>query len=179
MIYVPDKFMLVATPRTGSRSLKEMIRLSFGESRETEQHHPHPEDLKEEFPRELDELPVYSLLRNPYEQTLSWFHHVVVRHSPEKETPEEFIRFITTGSISWFFQDYLNPYFSLVTRLLLFDDGHLHNFERMAGREYEGQELIIGQSTMNQLDDEMITPRAKQLIEQRFEQDVYLWQAIN
>ena len=85
MIIVPDKFVFLATPRTASRAISEALIRKYPNAI-TEyprfHHYPPPDD---------NELPVYAVIRNPFDQILSWHNHVNRSHSVEnKISPVQF-----------------------------------------------------------------------------------------
>ena len=140
MIMVPDKFVFLASPRTGSRSMKNAIRDHYSDTYllETREHHIHPADVFTDFPKAW-EVPFYSVFREPMDLMLSWFYHAVVRNSPQRETPGQFMKFLQKGKVSWFLNDTMYPYAGLTTHPLVFDTPLETNFETMAGEEYIGE----------------------------------------
>jgi len=112
VIVVKNKFIFLCTPRTGSRAIVNALQ-TLPDAYESREHHVHPEDVKEtaeKLSKGSSTLPMFTILREPYEQVLSWFGHVVLRHEPKKCTAEDFADFIRTKSIGWYFHDKLNPY---------------------------------------------------------------------
>ena len=79
MIVIPDKFTFVATPRTGSRAISEALILKYPEAITDypKDHHTYPDAV----PRDL---PIYTVIRNPTSQLLSWWAHVDVRHNSNR-----------------------------------------------------------------------------------------------
>jgi hypothetical protein len=174
VILVPDKFVFLATPRTASRTYVEMIRGTFDESVESDDHHIHPEDLFTDFPEARD-LPRYTIIREPYDQVLSWFHHAIVRHEREAERPDRLLDFIRTASISWFFSTTLNPY-DEVAELLPFQRGVLRNYETMAQKTYHKKRApIVGLRPRVLSNAKMLTDEVIKAIDERFPKDIELW----
>ena len=79
MIIIPDKFVFLATPRTASRALAEaLIRKYPNAITEYPRHHHDP-------PPDNNELPCYAVIRNPFDQIMSWHSHI---NDPAKTRPE-------------------------------------------------------------------------------------------
>jgi hypothetical protein len=177
MILVPQKFVFLATPRTASRTLKEMIRTTHDETKESREHHIHPEDIFRDFPEARD-IPRYALIREPYDQVLSWFHHAIVRHDRAAETAGQFKHFIRTGAFSWYFHDTLNPY-NEVAELLPYQRGVLKAYEYMATKPYHKKKApVVGLRPRTLSNAKMLNEENRALIEERFPRDIELWNAL-
>jgi len=180
----------LCTPRTGSRSFVEALKKSFPGAVESEAHHVHPEEVSREIERlggDPLSTPKFALIRNPYHQTLSWFGHVVLRHDASKATEQDFKDFIKTCSVNFFFNERLSIYADVPNiNLIPFKRKNLNG---------SWQKLISLSNTLNGTSDrvtplsrigggstppkELITADTKYLIDQRFPEDIKLWQRIS
>lgn len=177
MILVPGKFLFLATPRTASRSLKEMVRQNCKDTKETLEHHVHPEDIFSEFPEARD-VPIFTVVREPYDHALSWFYHAVVRNAPQRENTRDFLTFLRTMFISWYFSDRLNVYAEVATHFLPYQAGVVSAYETMTGHAFEGKAPVIGLRPRTKPVSKMLTPFTERAVRQRFPQDIELWQAL-
>lgn len=78
MIVVPNKFVFLATPRTGSRATSEALLRKYPDAitdYPSNHHDPAPDGNK---------LPVYTVIRHPVDQMLSWWYHVDVQHGSDR-----------------------------------------------------------------------------------------------
>ena len=83
MIVIPNKFVFLATPRTGSRAISEALIRKYPDAitdYPSNHHDPAPDDNK---------LHVYTVIRHPVYQMLSWWAHVDVR-AGSKRRPLQF-----------------------------------------------------------------------------------------
>lgn len=118
MLIVPDRFVLLATPRTGSRALEQAF-----EGIKSKDHHVHPEDLEETCETLLEgssKLPKYTVTRNPYQHALSWYWHAEARHSTTPSVTG-MCQFLKDRHISWYFSNRLNPYHAVADRILRYE----------------------------------------------------------
>lgn len=175
MLIIPEKAIILATPRTGSRALEA----AFKKGVKTKEHHVHPEDVEREAEVLVpgsSKLPKYTVCRNPYQQTLSWFYHAVLRHDPMASTTG-LLSFIKDTHISWYFDRRLNPYHMVADRILRYDrDGRATALAiyRQTGAEVKKSVPLIGQSTG--LDDTWLNNKAVlKAIEERFPEDIELY----
>ena len=70
MVIIPNKFVFLATPRTGSRAVSEALIRKYPDAitdYPSNHHDPAPDD---------NTLPIYTVIRNPFDQILSWHSHV-------------------------------------------------------------------------------------------------------
>jgi hypothetical protein len=109
VIIVPERFVFVSTPRTGSRSISEML-LAHGWN-QTKGHHTEPEIVLEE----KGDLPVYSVFRNPRDIIVSWYCRLKFAAKPSLA---EFCRGVENA--------WMNPmhrYMEISDKSFNFDDG--------------------------------------------------------
>lgn len=121
MVIVPHKFIFLATPRTGSRAIRDAL-LKLPGAVESQEHHVHPEDVAYTADKLLEgssELPLYSVIRDPYEQVRSMFYHVEMRHKlkldphyqPSSRELAEWARtYGAEHNTPWWFAPSLYPY---------------------------------------------------------------------
>jgi hypothetical protein len=65
-ILVPDRFIYLCSPRTGSRTTREALEKHCGAVRVGEMHHAKRTEL-EQMKQDLPDLPVYSMMRDPFD----------------------------------------------------------------------------------------------------------------
>lgn len=160
--------------------------LTLPDTYESSTHHVHPEDIESET-RALGASPDIlktTVIRNPYDQMLSWFGHAVLRSDSSRHTESNFADFIKNYSLNWFLNDTLNPYKNVSgIRFLKFDKTNLHNtlsalikLSNSCNGTYDPvvQLSKIGGGTTPSR--ELLTPRTRRLIEERFPEDIELWQ---
>ena len=173
-LVIPNKLILLATPRTGSRALEAC----FKEGRKTKEHHVHPDDVASLL---KVECPKYTVCRNPYQQVLSWYWHVELRHDPGgNPSVTGLLKFLKDQNISWYFSTRLNPYHGKVKdlRILRYDQDALAT-ARVISQE-TGAKIVetapprIGQR--HGLDDSLLSNReVLKAIEARFPEDIELY----
>jgi len=178
MLIIPDRVIILATPRTGSRALEA----AFSGGTKTKEHHVHPEDVLAEAERLVpgsSNLPKYTVCRNPYQQTLSWFYHAVLRHEPQADITG-LLSFIKETHISWYFDQRLNPYHAVADKILPYDrDARATALAiyRATGAKAKKQVPLIGQSTG--LDDAWLNSKdVLKAIEKRFPKDIELYSEV-
>lgn len=120
MVVVPGKFIFLATPRTGSRAVKEALLKYAPGAVESREHHTHPGDIDSTAEKLLEgssDLPRFSVIRDPYDQARSMFYHAHVRHMPTGTDPtsNDFIKWlgefgVGKGANPWWFNTTLYPY---------------------------------------------------------------------
>lgn len=168
-LVIPNKLILLATPRTGSRALEAC----FKEGRKTKEHHVHPEDIPDV------ECPKYTICRNPYQQALSWYWHVELRHGTEPSVTG-LLKFLKDQNISWYFSTRLNPYHGKVKdlRILRYDQDALAT-ARVISQETGAKIVAEAPPRIGQrrgLDDSLLSNReVLKAIEARFPEDIELY----
>lgn len=184
MITLPGHFIFAATPRTGSRAISKALLTIEGASRwkddsGRDMHHVHPEELA----GKTNGLPIYSVIRCPYDQTLSWFYHAIVRHDPVMAYAERFHTFIREAYIGWFFNQRLNPYHEISTKIFLYQpelSGVVRSILRESGLDSQATQIeepeTIGKSVS--LDKKLIDSQARELVNERFKEDIRLYKRI-
>jgi hypothetical protein len=124
MITVPQKFRLLNTPRTGSRTLSTLVRQAYANTLPPEvegkapfpDHHAHPEDVP-------TDLPLYTVIREPFDHVLSWFWHGYWRGRENAPTADILLNFVKTSRHGFFLHDRLNIYHSLDPSYMIFENG--------------------------------------------------------
>jgi hypothetical protein len=171
MITLPGRFIFAPTPRTGGRAIAAAL-ITLEGAYASKYHHEHPEDIPTGWT-------VYSVIRDPYHQTLSWFYHAIVRHDPVQAHAERFHRFITEARISWFFDQRLNPYHEIATKTFIYRPDLSETVSLMLKEINLAQTLscsTIGKST--DVKPQLIDARARELINERFPEDIELYQSV-
>lgn len=156
------------------------------DSCESREHHVHPEDVDDTTIR-LGHRPnklKFTVLRDPYQQTLSWFGHAILRHKPHRSTVKDFASFIKEYSTGWYFHDVLNPYLLMMDDVIPvpFSKDNLENTlrsiighsNRVNGAKDQPAHItkIGGVFSPN---PELLNETTTRLIDQRFPRDVELW----
>ena len=189
MLVLKNRFIFLCTPRTGSRAIVNALK-TLGDAKESREHHVHPEDVKstaESLFSGSGDLPMVTIIRDPYDQTLSWFGHAVLRHEPEKHTEKDFADFIKSRSIGWYFHDKLNPYLGGETHV------HAERFRR-SGLQLTLSNLLghVNSRTGTRMTAPklsrvgggfspkrtLLTEKTRSLIEARFPEDIRLWNSL-
>lgn len=192
MLIVPEKFILLATPRTGSRGLEKTFIGgistqwdSNGEPRPREEraHHVHPDDVDEvaeKFVPGSSKLPKYTICRNPVSQLRSWYHHVNVNHTDRPPSLSEFVTFIKEADIAWYFTPTLNPYQYIATEILPYmRDGAISasTISQKTGALIKTEPPVIGASVG--LSTTWLTePKVIEAVNGRFKRDVDLFKRV-
>ena len=70
---VTSEYLLLATPRTGSRALAKAVMTWDSTAIEIAAHHPKPDMVLKYW---NGSKPFYTIIRDPAEQVLSWYYHV-------------------------------------------------------------------------------------------------------
>ena len=153
---------------------------TFDGAKESREHHVHPEDVRATAERLVPGsagLPCVAVIRNPYYQALSWFGHVVLRHEPHKATAEQFVKFLRTRSVGWYFHDTLNPYAGMA-ELVKFRPRDLQKtmdeITSWAGLSTATLTRVGGGTTPPA---ELLNETTKAMIRSRFPKDVELYAA--
>jgi hypothetical protein len=177
VLIIPEKVIILATPRTGSRALEA----AFSKGVKTKEHHVHPEDIAAEAEKLVpgsSKLPKYTICRNPYLQTLSWYWHAVARH--EDPSTNGLLKFIKDQHISWYFDQRLNPYHVVADKILPYDQDARATalaIYRATGAPVKKQVPLIGQSVG--LQTTLLSDKAVlKAIEKRFPDDIELYSEV-
>lgn len=175
MITLPGHFIFAATPRTGSQAIAKALMTLEG-AYASKDHHVHPEDIP------TGKI-VYSVIRDPYDQTLSWFYHAVVQYDPVMAYAERFHTFIREAYIAWFFNQRLNPYHEISTKIFLYQpelSKVVRSMLRESGLDSQATQIeepeTIGKSVS--LDKKLIDSQARELVNERFKEDIRLYKRI-
>lgn len=176
MILLPGRFIWLAQPRAGSRSVADVLVRQCGGKDLTGAHHAHASHMS--ILNEYDE-PAISLIRNPYDVVLG-------RYAYATRNIGRFIRNKDFGF--WFdwwkpdgwnsFRDHIAQYYQYVKHYYIFEQG-LEPFFRAIGFPtveipWIGQYEYVGDRL--KIDD--LDPQHKQLIDERFSFDVELYQSV-
>jgi hypothetical protein len=187
MLIVPGKFIFLATPRTGSRTIVKALKFRFPEALETKEHHVHPEDVRATEKELLSgtstkaktaPLPMCTVLRDPYRQSLSWYY--LLRKEPPERSEENFADCLKTCGASWYFYDRLYPYShdpSADVTNVMYEEDLMKTYNRIMsifGLKPEfGKEFPEIGRTHPSL--ELLTPRTRGLINERFKTDISVY----
>jgi len=169
MVVVPRKFVFVANPRTGSRSMVQALLRMKGAVR-SERHHSNYDEVP-------TDLPVYAIIRDPHTQLRSWWYQSSDR-TLHRATFCSWIRHQSQGFAPLYFhaneaQTKLNIYHGLVTKYFLFERG------LTAALEYMGSPpppVHIGQTNAHTY---MLTEEDYATVEELFAEDIKLHKEIS
>lgn len=155
MLLVPNKFVFLNTPRTGSRAISAVFQgLGYCPA---QFHHTNISEVH-------TDLPVFTMLRNPTTQLLSWWWD-----SRYIWCFEDYIKEHWTG-ITWNHED-LNPYAPIVDKFFIYEHGLEPMFEELGLPQWS-----IPRVGVSQTEYKYITPEAIDLINERFPKDVALYE---
>jgi len=167
MVIIPNKFIFTATPRTGSRAISEALLRKYPEalSDYPSKHHDHPTTNLE--------LPVYTVIRNPLDQLLSWWAHVDIRAG----SPRRPLQFAEEYENVMFLPKYekyrLNIHADIADKFLLYSNNMYH-----ITKELDIHDLVrVGRSPSIPATN---TEKAelKEYIESEFAADLALWSKV-
>ena len=171
MIVIPNKFIFLATPRTGSRAISEALIRKYPQaiSEYPTNHHGQP--------AETNKLRKYSVVRNPVDQILSWWsHNTVNRHIIIEQTPLEWAQ--TFDNVMYFarFEKYvLNMHAEITDHFLPYTDDM-----DVIKKELELDDLeVIGRSRYRDIVTEEQIQEVSDYIDKEFPNDVQLWKDVS
>lgn len=183
MLIVPERFVLLATPRTGSRALEQTFIGGISTHGDAGgEHHVHPEDVNdvaEKIAPGASKLPKYTVCRNPVDHLRSWYHHVN-RNTPV--TLSGFLTFIREADISWYFTPSLNPYQTVADEIFPYERNGIITAYRISHRTGASiipktEAPVIGASTgLN--DTWLENAEVRQAVNERFQDDMYLYRSL-
>ena len=159
MVIIPNRFTFVATPRTGSRAITEALKRVDG-AEASRMHHVPWQDVP------LTTRPIVTVHRDPYNQTLSWYYHAIVRQG-EEPTEASMLEFVKNYDIGWTFHDRLYIYAPIVDMVYWYEDGLETMMYDLGLERFKVQH--IGRSNS---DKSLLTKPVLAAIKQRFPQDV-------
>lgn len=181
MLIVPERFILLATPRTGSRALEQTFIGGISTHGDAGgEHHVHPEDVNdvaEKLVPGSSTLPKYTVCRNPVDHLRSWYHHAR-KDSPK--TLSGFVTFIKEADISWYFTPTLNPYQWVADEIFPYErNGRItaYRISHRTGAILKTEVPVIGASTGLQ-DTWLQSGEVLQAVNERFQNDVYLYRSL-
>ena len=181
MVIVPDHFVFVANPRTGSRSVGALLEGKCqvkGTWRDGCRH-----QARAKVPRNL---PVYGFTREPVRHILSWWYfqsqkkHIDAFNEEVSRllTFKEFVQkpFFPLDTLD-FPRQRLNLYSGIVTRWFRLEDG-IDAFLEHVGLGYieNTSRDVLGTSGV---DLSLITPEIRRLVARFFPLDCALWDTLN
>ncbi len=104
---VTERFVYLATPRTASRSVEQAV-LSSSETvvYKSKQHHAPVPEVTEKL-RQHEGKPVYTVVREPTRQALSWYYHA------KGHLSRDFTDFIKKYKNGWLFGNHVNIYLNV------------------------------------------------------------------
>jgi hypothetical protein len=159
---------------------------------ESREHHVHPEDvaLTAESLGGAKSLPRFTVIRNPYDQALSWFGHVVLRHHSDVSLAwqqQAFEDFLRGTAISWYFDRQLNPYllsrgeqsgdvlpFTYQTDLTK-TVGQIVGRSNFLNGTADRQGPVTKVGGLHRPNPKLLNATTTRLIEKRFPEDIKLW----
>lgn len=182
MVIIPNKFIYLATPRTGSRAIAAAL-MSIREARETPEHHIHPQDIDKNANYLLpgsEELPTITVIRDPYEQVLSVFHHVFTRHLTGRDATEaDLLRFIKEAKVAWWFADRLYPYHAVADVTFQYQPHLQHTMNEIAYEMGLYPCPVVGMvGVTKNRQTHLLTSPVKEKIDERFPDDVQLYKEV-
>jgi len=159
------------------------------ETVETKAHHVHPEDVEHES-KALGcspDVPRFTVLRNPYEQALSWFGHAKLRTQSCTPSEKNFLDFINNFNLGFTFSDRLNIYAGVSRiRYLKYIKNNLDGTVRALIKQSNALSGCYDQPTKlctigggSTPPASLLTPAAKAAIERRFPEDLSLWHSLH
>jgi hypothetical protein len=131
----------------------------------TKYHHPKPKEVVAAWD---GRKPFYSVIRNPYNQVLSWFYH-----AKKGGDESDFLEFVSSYNNGWLFEGLLNIYESvpgIEIQYLVYEDGLDVALDKMGLANVKTS--LVGATYPNY---NLLTDKAKEVIVQRFSRDVDLY----
>jgi hypothetical protein len=118
MVILPNqRVIVVATPRTGSRAIKEAILSGDSHASATKYHHPMPDEVRKVMER--DDYAVWTMIREPLSQLKSW-----ISHNERWKDSNTILDFIKNYDSKYFFRNGgMNIYNQEVDRYFIFEQG--------------------------------------------------------
>lgn len=191
MLIVPDKFVLLATPRTGSRALAKALQEIYPEAKRTF-FHPHPDDCAGLIAKCTSAtLPFVAVLRNPYDQALSMFY--ACHQYNDNRSAESFKRAVQEKlprrvgrpeGFKPFPNEYLNPYsfYPATSKVDLFEyNADLRQVLDSILSKYDPEsrnplnEYVVHEVGVSNVDTTLLTASIRKEIERCYPDDIALW----
>lgn len=177
---MPYRVAFLPTPRTGSRALVQALLHQPG-AVESRYHHVHPAELASTIEQMTGspELPMVSVARDPFHQTLSWYYHA---NRDVPKTEEGFADFIKSANFGWYFRDRLYPYHAVAPHVVMDEQDLGRTLIAICERygiplaPYKNYAMPkIGVSGVNK---RLLTDRTRELVHERFGIDVAYYRSL-
>ena len=165
MIVIPNKFTFVATPRTGSRAISEALIRKYPDAitEYPNDHHAAPDSVP-------TDLPIYTVLRNPLDQLLSWWAHVDLRHNSWRGPIDFALEYENVMYLPKYDKFRLNIYGDVATVFMPYDRGLRRVADALDLRDIE----TVGKSDLPHISqDEILT--LQRVLDNHFKYDMALW----
>lgn len=181
MIIVPGEYILLATPRTGSRALVDAFLAADVGAVVGYGHHTWPDEYSEyqrTIPRRLD---TYTMLREPFAQWVSWYTHSRMYKTMDfltftKTWTNQFINDDAAKYPEEGLRSSMNIYKDMVDEFFLYEDGLDAVVSSLTGN---GNILIpkLGGTQAHKVDADQLwsIPEVPSAFITRFKQDVVLY----
>jgi len=178
---VENRFIYLATPATGSRSVTKALRDYCGGKLLANAHHAYLSDMA--LLKDYD-VPVYAFIRDPYDYVLTRYYYT--HQTPEsrsRQSLEEWIPQYAEESYGDEFGSIMCMYRDYVDRFFLYEDGLEAFFEAvgLSGTEIPTNGALASYQIKNGLPsfDELENRRhVKELIDQYFAMEVELYRSV-
>lgn len=164
MIILPEqRVIVVATPRTGSRSIRDAIREAAPPGMvETKPHHDWPKDVRAAAGNGSYE--VWTIIRDPWTQLESWSHHTGYHYNIERMVRDYRGRY-------FFSEGGMNIYNKVVDRYFVFEhDGHQGLIDAL------GLDVEVTNEYKSKPNEVVWSEAARNIAAERFALDFYLYQ---
>lgn len=165
MLILPEqRVIVVATPRTGSRSVKEAIVQARPKGLiVTKPHHDFPHEVSRAASGGYD---VYTIIRNPWDQLKSWLNHTQHWHDQERFVREHRSRY-------FFYAGGMNIYNEVATQYFVFEnDGHRALLDSLG---IEEEVPVIGKSKDPEVYKKELSEESIRIAGNRFANDFELY----
>jgi hypothetical protein len=178
MILVPGRFIYLATPATASRTIAEALVNRCGGHFLSKTHHAHLSDMPL-----LDAhcVPVYSLIRDPYDYVLSRYFFKY-RHAVNRSDAvlEKFISKYSLESHSSPFGSKMCMYRKYVDKYFLYEDGPQEFFNAVGFPDVAFGKIGVKSGALmgERLKIDDVQPVIRELIDQHFAEEVELYQQV-
>lgn len=175
MIILPEqRAVVVATPRTGSRSINEAIISANPKGMlVVKPHHNWPHEVTRAACgancEEKGAYDVYTIIREPLSQLASWLNHTRKWHDQEKFVAEYRTRYFC-------YDGYLNIYVNVATKFFVFEDGGHQKLINALGLDV--QIPRVGKSENPEVYKNVLSDESKRIARVRFRNDFELYKQI-
>ena len=174
MFILPERHVIVvATPRTGSRSIRDAIlEANPPGCLRTKLHHDYPHVVQKakeqgDHPRE-----VVTIIRNPWSHIVSWLHHAKAWWRQEDYVQNFQGRY-------FFYHGGMNIYNEVADRFFVFEeDGHRKLLDYIGLEDIELPHVGKSSERDTYKADARLSDSSKEIIRNRFEQDFELYKSV-